>query len=61
MVDDRVTEPFFDVSHVHTRSDWGMHEVTTGGQNGRSYVWDAPLKSYDDLDKLRFPVISVRG
>jgi hypothetical protein len=59
MGDDRVTEPFFDVSHVHTRSDWGMHEVTTGGQDGGSYVWDAPLKSYDDLDKLRFPEISV--
>lgn len=59
MGDDRVVEPFFTVFYVAHRSDWGMRETRIGGQNGGSYVWDAPLKSYDDLDQLRFPTIDV--
>jgi hypothetical protein len=61
MGDDRVTMPCFPVSHVYTRSDWGMHETRIGGEGGGSYVWDAPLRSYDDLDKLHPPVIEVDG
>jgi len=59
MGDDRVIEPTFSVPHVHTESDWGMHETRTGGQGGGSYVWDAPLKSYADLERLHFPQIVV--
>ena len=57
--DDRVIEPYFNVPHVYTESDWGMHETRTGGQDGGSYVWDAPLKSYADLERLHFPQIAV--
>ena len=59
MCDDRVIMPTFDVAHVYTESDWGMASVKIGGQEGGSYVWEAPLQSYEDLDKLRFPQISV--
>ncbi len=59
MGDDRVTEPFFNVGHVYTETDWGMHERKIGGDHGGSYKWDAPLKSYDDFDKLKFPRIDV--
>lgn len=59
MGDDRVTVASFPISYVYTESDWGMHETKIGGIGGGSYVWDAPLKSYDDLGKLRFPVITV--
>ena len=59
MGDDRVVEPFFNVPHVFTESDWGMSETKKGGGHGGSYSWEAPLKSYDDFDKLRFPVITV--
>jgi hypothetical protein len=59
MCDDRVIMPTFDVARVYTESDWGMVSVKTQGQGGGSYVWDAPLKRYEDLDKLRFPRISV--
>lgn len=59
MRDDRVIVPTFDVARVYTESDWGMASVRTQGQGGGSYVWKAPLQSYDDLDKLRFPQISV--
>jgi hypothetical protein len=59
MGDDRVIEPTFDVAHVYTESDWGMHETKIQGENRGSYCWESPLKSYDQLHTLRFPVIVV--
>lgn len=59
MGDDRVVEARFVVNYNAKESDWGMHDTKTGGQDGGAYVWDAPLKSYDDLDKLQFPTITV--
>lgn len=59
MNDDRVLRPVFDVSHVCSESDWGMHETRIGGEHGGAYTWDAPLKDYADLEHLRFPVITV--
>lgn len=59
MKDDKVIEAVFDVPYVTEESDWGMHEERIGGGDGGSYVWDAPLKSLDDIDKLHFPQITV--
>jgi hypothetical protein len=59
MRDDRVIQPTFDVPHVYSETDWGMHEIRVGGDHGGAYTWEAPLKSYDDLSKLRFPQITV--
>ena len=59
MCDDRVVEPYFIVSHVYEESDWGMQEKKIGGKDGGSYVWESPLQSYADLDKLHFPIITV--
>jgi hypothetical protein len=59
MGDDRVIEPFFTVRHVYTESDWGMHETRIGGEHRGAYRWEPPLKSYADLDRLRFPRITV--
>jgi hypothetical protein len=59
MCDDRVVEPFFIVSHVYEESDWGMHEKKIGGTDGGSYVWESPLQSYKDFDKLHYPIITV--
>lgn len=33
MCDDGVIEPYFNVSHIYTESDWGMHETMVGGQD----------------------------
>ena len=60
MCDDRVIEPYFDLTYVADESDWGMHETKTGGNDGGSYRWEAPLKDYKDMDKLHYPVISVQ-
>ncbi len=59
MGDDRVVEPLFAVPWIYFETDWGMHERKIGGTGGGSYVWEAPLSSYDDFDKLRFPRITV--
>jgi hypothetical protein len=59
MGDDRVIEPYFNVAHVYTESDWGLHETRIGGQDGGAYTWEPPLKGYDDLKRLHFPQIAV--
>ncbi len=59
MGDDRVIEPYFDVPYIYSQSDWGMHETKIGGENGGSYRWDAPLKSYHEVSNLHFPRIFV--
>ena len=59
MLDDRVIEPFFTLPYIFFESDWGMHETKIGGINGGSYVWDAPLKDYADINKITFPSIEV--
>mgnify|MGYP005842974945 CR=1 FL=1 len=59
MKDDKVIEASFDVPHVAVESDWGMKERKIGGEHGGAYRWEAPLKDYADLGKLRAPVIKV--
>ena len=59
MRDDRVIEPYFNVPHVYSESDWGMHETKIGGEGGGSYRWDPPLKSYGDFPRLHFPRITI--
>jgi len=59
MGDDRVIEPYFNVAHVYNESDWGLHEMRMGGQDGGAYTWEAPLKSYDALGRLHYPQVTV--
>jgi len=61
MGDDRVVESFFTVPYVYEETDWGMHETRIGGRDGGSYVWEAPLGTYDDFHRLAFPRILVDG
>jgi hypothetical protein len=59
MGDDKVVEPILRVRHVYAESDWGMHERVSRVEAQGSYRWDPPLVSYDMLDKLHFPTITV--
>jgi len=59
MGDDRVVEAVFNVPHVYEESDWGMHETIFKVAAHGSYVWDPPIKDYQDVDQLRFPEITV--
>ncbi len=59
MRDDRVITGIFEVSHVHTETDMGVpitfHRTDAAG----SYVWDAPIREPEDLQKLKFPKIEI--
>lgn len=57
--DDRVIEPYFNVPHVYEGSDWGLDAIKIGGEEGGAYTWDPPIKSYDFLDQMHVPVITV--
>jgi len=59
MGDDRVVEPFWNMWQITKQTGWGMSETYKSSQNGGAYVWDAPLKSYDQLDQLVFPTVDV--
>jgi hypothetical protein len=59
MQDDRVIESIFEIPYIASMTDWGMSFEIHGGENGGAYIWDAPLKEYRDMDKLRFPKITV--
>jgi hypothetical protein len=59
MGDDKVLDAVFDVRHVYTETDWGMHERVFKTSAQGAYRWDAPLADYGDLGRLRFPQIAV--
>jgi hypothetical protein len=59
MCDDRVVPPYFTIEHVHSEPDWGLKEDVIGGKNGGSYVWDAPIKTEEDIEKLHTPHIDI--
>ena len=59
MGDDRVIEPVFNVGWVASVSDWGMQQAIRSAGEGGAFVWDGPLKSYDDLELLRYPHVTV--
>ncbi len=56
--DDYAFDPFFTVnaSHILPNNDiWGMPVQYSHKADGGSYVWDAPLKELDDIEKLAVP------
>ena len=59
MLDDTVIRPSFDVPHVHNALDWGLEVRRIGGDHGGSYTWDPPIKTYEDIERLRIPEIVV--
>jgi hypothetical protein len=59
MGDDKVVDAVFEVHHIHTETDWGMHERVFRTSPQGSYRWEAPLADYSQLDRLCFPRITV--
>ena len=59
MLDDKLIEPYFDVGYTYTESSWGLNPIMHGGNDGGSYVWEAPIKKYSDIDKVHFPIINI--
>ncbi len=50
--DDWPITPFFKVNWVVEVGDYGLQETQFRTEERGSYNWDAPIKSYADLDKL---------
>ena len=59
MRDDRVIIPHFKVRHIASESGWGVDIRRIGGSSGGSYIVDAPIKTPDDISRLKFPEITV--
>ena len=60
MGDDRVIEHYFNVPYNYSDTEWGLQETNIGGQDGGSYIWDAPIKDYEEhFAKLSFPEITI--
>jgi hypothetical protein len=60
MGDDRPVEPYFDVPYTAGPDDWGVHAVYHKTERLGSYIWDNPVKDYEeDLKKLRYPEINI--
>ena len=59
MKDDKVIEPCFNIPYFAVESDWGLRETTIGGKDRGSYIWQAPIKNYQDIEKLHAPQITV--
>jgi hypothetical protein len=54
--DDQVCDNSYNVYHAVEISGWGVHQeyIHSGTERG-AYVWEAPIKSRADLEKLRRP------
>ncbi len=60
ILDDKPIEANFKISYTYTEDDWaGESKLITGGKEGGSYVWDPPIKSLKDLDKINTPQIKI--
>ncbi len=59
MGDDYTIQPYFDIPHSHNELDWGLKETRIGGENGGSYIWESPVKTEDDVEKLHNPKIKI--
>ena len=59
MKDDKVIEPYFYIPYYAVETDWGLRETTVGGQDKGSYIWQNPIKNYQDIEKLHTQKITV--
>ena len=57
--DDKVIEPYFDIGYTFTDNEWGLDSRVSGGTEGGSYIWDAPIKNFGDIAKMHSPKIEV--
>lgn len=59
MLDDRPIDPYLALPCFAEPPFWGLKEIKHGGEDGGSYVWESPVKSEEDLQKLHPPLIQV--
>lgn len=59
MGDDYTIQPYFEIPHVHDGFDWGLKPRRIGGEHGGAFVWEAPVKTEQDIEKLRIPELRI--
>jgi len=59
MRDDRVVVSYFKIRHAALDSGWGVDIRRVGGLDGGSYIVDPPIKTLDDVSRLKFPQITA--
>jgi hypothetical protein len=59
MKDDYTIQPYFDIPYIHDEIGWGLKEIRIGGEDGGAYTWKSPIKTDQDVEKLRYPEIRV--
>ena len=58
--DDKPIEAYFNLGYTYLETDWaGEKELVKGGEGGGSYIWEAPIKSLEDVKKIKNPEIIV--
>lgn len=57
--DDFVIEPEIYVTSVVHSSGWGLEAQFKKTSESGSYIWDPPVKSENDIRKLKYPVIEI--
>ena len=59
MKDDYTIQAYFEIPYIHAEIGWGLKEIRIGGEEGGAYTWESPLKTEQDIEKLRYPEIRV--
>jgi hypothetical protein len=59
MKDDYTIQACFDIPYIHDEIEWGLKEIRIGGEDGGAYTWESPIKTDQDIEKLRHPEIRV--
>ena len=59
MDSDECLSPGFPIGYVHTGLDWGVAMEQEGDLDHGSYRWEAPIKTPDELDKVKKPTMQV--
>ena len=58
--DDRVCDDVYRVGHAAPRPSWGLEPTFHHTETERgSYVWDPPIKTRADIDRLQTPTVVV--
>jgi hypothetical protein len=57
--DDKVIEPHFEIGYTYSDSGWGLEPKINRKDLRGSITWDAPVKHYKDLEKIKLPELNI--
>ena len=57
--DDKVIQPWFEIGYTYSDSGWGIEPKINRRDLKGSISWDAPVKHYKDLEKIKLPELEI--